>query len=288
MARAEPAPNRQDAMTTEQFMLAKTRAPRTPRSDRWSLPAALIALLIASLAPAGCARDSLRVPQALVSPWQALGTDTLVAVAPFRNESGVSIVDPLAVTDSFLYQLGQARSINTVPLNRTIGAMRSLGLRSIDTPMQAAALGRALGADAVIVGTITAFDPYEPPEFGAAIALFAVSDALGALSPGAPVDPRALSAAGTDYRTRPGSDADPLQPTSTAAAHLDGSNHEVQAAVRAYAEGRHDPSTALGWRRYLASMKLFTEFASYHLAQRLLDAERIRLSARVVNAEQQR
>lgn len=273
-------------MTTEQFMLATPRASEPRSTPWWTLALACGSLLAATLAPAGCAGDPLRVPQTLVSPWQGMRSDALVAVVPFRNESGVSIVDTFVVTDTFIYQLGQARSIATVPLNRTIAAMRSLGLRSVDSPMQAAALGRALGADAVIVGTITAFDPYDPPEFGAAIAVFPTSDALGALSTNSSVDPRALSASGTDYRIRPGADADSLQPTSTVSAHLDGSNHEVQAAVRAFAEGRHDPSSALGWRRYLASMKLFTEFASYHLAQRLLDAERLRLAGQVVNAEQ--
>jgi hypothetical protein len=41
--------------------------------------------------------------------------------------------------------------------------------------------------------------------------------------------------------------------------------------------------SALGWRRYLASMPLFAEFASNRLAERLIESERLRLARALVS-----
>jgi len=59
---------------------------------------------------------------------------------------------------------------------------------------------------------------------------------------------------------------------------LDGKNHQVVMDVQAYATGRHDPNSALAWRRYLASMDLYSEFAAWHAVGRLIDHEWIRLA----------
>jgi len=74
-----------------------------------------------------------------------------------------------------------------------------------------------------------------------------------------------------------------LAPVAFASEHLDGRNHEVQMAVQNYAAGRSDTVSALGWRRYLASMPLFAEFASNRLAERLIESERLRLARALVS-----
>jgi hypothetical protein len=93
-----------------------------------------------------------------------------------------------------------------------------------------------------------------------------------------PIDPRALSAAPTDaaadQRIAYGD-----RPAAVASAHLDARDHGVLAAIKAYADGRHDPVSALGWRRYTASMDLYTQFATQHLVSALLTQEHRRLGA---------
>ncbi|TVQ32493.1 MAG: hypothetical protein EA376_05615 [Phycisphaeraceae bacterium] len=257
-------------MTTEQHML-------------FSLRTALLALVTLTTIIGGCAGEKLREPRPLTWPHAAPGESTLWAVAPLRNESGVGVFDPLLVTDALASQVQQVRGINVLPTNRVLGAMRTLNMQAVDSPESALRLAEALEVDAILVGSITAWEPYDPLQFGMSLAIFRPSDDGRSSSR---IDPRALQSAASDYglfMSRDGS----IAPSSFVAEHLHGANHEIQMAARAFAEGRHDPATALGWRRYLASMTLFTEFACYHLTERLLDAERIR-HARTVAAETSR
>ena len=108
------------------------------------------------------------------------------------------------------------------------------------------------------------------------LAIFSRSEAMGAGESPGPIDPLLMQRAVSDVGLEPG----PTGPEalSVVSEHLDGSNHGVQMAVRGYAEGRHETISSLGWRRYLASMPLFTEFACHEMVGRLLDAERLRLS----------
>lgn len=260
-------------MTTEQRMLASDR--RRTRLRAWMVPALVWTAASALL---GCVETELRLPQSQISPYEARG-DVLWAVAPLKNESGTSAVDELAVADALVARLSQVRGIRTVPVNRSLAAMRSTGISEVESPAQARRLAETLDVDAVVVGSITAWDPYRPPEIGLSLALYARSEAMRA-EPGLNerVDPKAIQAAGRDF-TLPESPASRMdRPLSTASEHVDGADHEVQRAIRAFAEGRHDPDAPMGWRRYLASMSLFTEFACHRLAGRLLDAERLRLA----------
>jgi len=256
-------------MTTEQHML-------------FSLRTALLALVSFMTIIGGCAGEKLREPRPLTWPHAVPGETTLWAVAPLRNESGAGFFDPLLVTDALANQVQQVRGINVLPTNRVLGAMRTLGMQAVDSPESALRLAEALEVDAILVGSITAYEPYEPLQFGMSLAIFRPSDG----PPRGRIDPRALQAAASDYGLFMSADGS-AGPSSFVAEHLHGANHEIQIAARAYADGRHDPSSAMGWRRYLKSMTLFTEFACYHLTERLLDAERIR-QARTVAAETSR
>jgi len=265
-------------MTTAQRMLAMLRF------------ATLTALGAAALSActSHVPRDTLVPPRVLVAPYhQGRGgqAEVLWAVAPLRNESGTTLVDTLAMTDTLTQQFEQARGITTVPLNRTLSMMRALGLSSIDSPQQARSVIEALGVEGLVVGSITAYDPYEPPKYGLALALFARPGSMGTPGGSAPDpltdDPVLLNAASTDA----GLDltTESLAPVAFAAEHLDGRNHEVQMAVQHYADGRNETVSALGWRRYLASMPLFADFASNRLAERLLESERLRLARALVS-----
>ncbi|MCA3006414.1 MAG: hypothetical protein LW650_01725 [Planctomycetaceae bacterium] len=233
----------------------------------WILGAAMTA------ATGGCAsQPELSAPEVQVAPYGTAGNEIVWALAPLRNESGVSQVDVLAVSDTFVGVLTEVRGITCLPMNRTLAAMRALEMASVNSPTDAKRLAMMLGADGVVVGTITAWEPYDPPKLGMNVALFARDGAMAT----APTGVNPVSLANSPVDTRPAGFAE--RPLAVVSEHLDGKSHEVQMDVRRYAEGRHEDTFALGWRRYLASMELFTQFVANHLTARLMQSERLRLA----------
>ena len=250
-------------MTTVQTMLF--RAARA---------SALAALVLALMIVSGCApTETLSPPDVLVAPYHAARGDVLWAVAPLANESGVSIVDTGMIADEIIHNIDQVRSLACLPLNRTLGAMRARGLTSVATPQDARNLANALGVDGLIIGTITAYDPYNPPKLGIKLALFASNPGVQAPE----LDPLRLQLSYTEYDRRLATQY-LTKPVATLSQHLDGANHEVQMELRRYATGRHNPESALGWKRIMASMDLYTQFASFVAVSRLIDQERLRLA----------
>lgn len=223
----------------------------------------------------GCAssnKDALVAPQPTIAPYETNG-DILWAVVPLRNESGASQVDVGAISDQVVAAAEEVRGIRALPLNRTLEAMRAQRMSAVRTPGEARQLANAMGVDGIIVGTITAYDPYTPT-IGLSLALFA--------RPGSPVDrsmkridPKTLQASATD--TTPTSGSIYLdQPMATASELLDAKNNGVLMELKSYAEGRSDPNSALGWRRYTASMMLYSEFAAHKAVDSLVQSEWIR------------
>jgi hypothetical protein len=222
---------------------------------------------------AGCAsKPELIAPEVLVAPYSHVQGDVLWAVAPLANESGVSFVDPNMVADQVVAKIDEVRGLSCLPLNRTLAAMRARGMRAINSPNDARVLAETLGVDGLIVGTITAYDPYDPPVIGIKLALFARNP--GVETP--QMDPMKLQCSYTEqdrifaqqYLTRP---------VATVSEHFDGSNHGVQMDLKRYAQGRTKPDSALGWKSILQSMDLYTQFAAYAAVSRLIDQERLRL-----------
>ncbi len=226
----------------------------------------LLALLV------GCARGPELVnPTVLRSPYDASRGDVLFAVAPLRNESGTTVFRVDEVTDAIVRAASSVPGIRCLPLNRTIAEMRGLGLREITSPSDLEALADAMNVDGLIVGTVTAYDPYNPPTLGLSLALHAGNPSF---------------AAGPELDEIRGAVSDPQMPASSRYVDspvasmsevFDGRNHSVQMQVRRYAQGRIDPTAARGWQTYLASMPLYTEFVAHAAVGRLLDQERLRL-----------
>ncbi len=232
-------------------------------------PARIVACAALALLGASCAtQPDLVAPEVLVSPYAGRAESPLWAVAPLINESGTSAADNLAVTDAVVAKVAEARGLACVPTNRVIAAMRALGLASVASPADARRLADALGVDALVVGSITAYDPYDPPTLGLTLGV------IHRNAPGSTLNPRQLQNAAAEPATPVSAGA----PSIVVSEHLDGKNHDVLFSLKRYADGRHNPQAALGWRSYLASMNLFTEFAAYWTVGRLLDGERLRMS----------
>jgi len=241
-----------------------------------------MAALVAAGSIGACSfekKQRFETPMTLESPYHADRTVSVWAVAPMRNESGTSAVDPMRVSDALVAQLQQVRGIQALSLNRTLGAMRSIGLASVESQSDALKLAQEMGVDAIVVGTITAYDPYDPLQLGIALALLAPggSPIVGDPASSSSVDPYALQALGSDFglQLSGGSSAGPL---SVVAVHYDGANHTVRQSARQFARGRSESVSAMGWEAYLTSMRMFTKFACYDATARLLWQEHERLT----------
>ncbi len=224
-------------------------------------------------------RDRLDPPPVTVAPYDTSAREVVWAVLPPRNESGTSFVRPDLIGDELVAAVQQVRGIRCLPLNRAIEAARELGMP--EGPLDSAdalRLAEALGVDAVVASTVTAYDPYDPPVLGLALALYTRPDAMTRPAR-ADLDPAALTMAFTDFGRFDGVRFGG-EPVSVVSEHLDARDHAVLMTLRNYATGRSDPHSSLRWRVYTASMELYTRFAAHHTVGRLIDEEWLRLARR--------
>ncbi|MBL8885518.1 MAG: hypothetical protein JNK16_02560, partial [Phycisphaerales bacterium] len=137
-------------------------------------------------------------------------------------------------------------------------------------------LAEALGVDALVIGAITAYDPYDP-RLGLALTVVPRTSAMNGMTQleTGKLDARAVQASPTEITQ---ANATLGEPTSSASLLFDGKNQAVQMDVRSYAEGRSERVSAAGWRRYLRSVDLFSEFAAYRTVDQLVQAETLRLA----------
>lgn len=235
-------------------------------------------MLAVCLLIAGCAKpDPLKPPQQLLSPYATTPAEPVWAVVPLRNESGTSAVKPMEVSDTLVATITQARGLRALPLNRTLDAMAAMEMAYPQTPADLDRLARTLGADGVIVGSITAYDPYEPI-MGIALGLYARPGALE--RPGAEepmLDPRDLRDEPTTYDHFGTQRSMGRGPASSVMLVLDGRDHDVKMRVRRYAEGRGEAVSSLRWERYLRSMPEYERFVAFEAVGQLLQREWVRL-----------
>ena len=236
----------------------------------------LAAAIGAGLGCSGCAsKPELATPRATLAPYDTSRGELLWAVAPLRNESATSTVDALAISDRVVEAVEQVKGVRAVPMNRTIETMRALKMPLVRTPGDAKKLADALGVDALVVGTITTYEPYDP-KLGLALALVPRTAAMqgGGFTPAPTVDPRAVQSSATEIAPPPNAG----EPASAVSELFDGKNQSVQTDVRTFAAGRSEAVSANGWRRFLKSVDLFSEFAAYRTVDALVQAETVRLA----------
>ncbi len=233
-------------------------------AGRRTAAAALACSVVSGWAVAGGCAKRLTPPVVLA----ATGPRQLWAVAPFANESGVSTVDTHRVSDIFTQELQGVVGIDTIPVNRVIFAMRHIGMTAVTSPAEARQLARALGADAIVVGTVTAYDPYPPPTLGAAVQLFAPGPRGSVID----LDPRELTQASRDPFTTAGQGG-PATAIAQPAGVFDASNHQTLAWLGTYAAGRTEPDAPFGPDIYVMNMKLYTQFVCFRLIHDLLHDE---------------
>jgi hypothetical protein len=200
---------------------------------------------------------------------QELGLDQergeVWAVAPALNLSGQRDVDPLLQADIVYGQLQRVRGLTVVPVNRVAEVYASLRIEKVQSAEQAAIVCDLLGCDALVVPTVTAYDPYNPPKMGASIQVF---NRPGSFSRQASVDVRELTRAAAP----PPDESLAKQPDSfiQAVGMFDSANGTTRDAVLAYAAGRNDPVGPMGSKEYFASMERYCGFVYYELIEDVL------------------
>jgi len=94
-----------------------------------------------------------------------------IAVAPFFNLSPQPDVNGRAIGSAFFSELQQVDGITVIPIGVVEALLQEKRLE-LERPEQARQVARLLGADALVVGAITDYDPYYPPRVGIALQVY--------------------------------------------------------------------------------------------------------------------
>jgi len=177
------------------------------------------------------------------------------AVAPVINLSGQKDVDPLLQADLVYAQLQQVHGLTVIPVNRVVEVYAGLRIEKVQTPEQAALVCDLLGCDALVVPTVTEFDPYNPPKLGASMQVF--RKPRGYARPDN-VDPRDLArSAAMQSESLPAPGAGQFV---QAVGMFDAANGSTRQMLEAYAAGRNDPNGPMGVKEYYISMDRYCGF----------------------------
>ena len=117
----------------------------------------------------------------------------VIAVPPFVNLSAERAADGRRFALAYATELQQVPGFQVIPVGVAEVAAARLNLDPAD-PADALKLAEALGADAVVVGAVTDYDPYYPPRVGLQTAWYGRGDP--AFLPGVQTDPHAARALG--------------------------------------------------------------------------------------------
>ncbi|QDT39516.1 hypothetical protein [Stratiformator vulcanicus] len=141
-----------------------------------------ILLLISGLP--GC----VLVERGVTNPIPAMD---VVAIAPFLNLSTERVVDGREFANAYYGELQKVPGYQVIPVGVVEQAMVDAGI-NLDNPDDVLRLGQVLGADAVVVGAVTDYDPYYPPRIGMQVSWYATHPP--GFAPGIANDPFARQA----------------------------------------------------------------------------------------------
>jgi hypothetical protein len=234
------------------------------------LTASIVGATFVGLSGCETPERKLQPSEPLVAPYAAN-----LVVAPFGNDSGV-VIRPdqqASVSDKLVVALNGVEGWQAIPLNRTLEAMRQVGLAEIRTLEEARSILRLVGGDGIVVGTITEWNPYDPPRFGANILLVADEAEVQAA-----FESRRLTGGTGAVASNP--DA-PARTLTEVVAFFDATNHTVRGRVREYAKSNDDVTDGFDppERYYLMVFDHWLDFSASELVSTLVDRERARVTS---------
>ena len=220
----------------------------------------------------GCA--SPKSAQVLVSPYPQPQS---LAVVPFRNLSGAQGLDVIAATDEFITELGQVKGVTVMPVNRVLAALSELELAQVESPTDVMTLAQALDVDAVIVGSITRWEPYPPPLVSISVQLYSrdkIEQERG--SSQFHVDPATLAQMGAPFEMglRPA-----IRPQAMVQEVYDAGQDQVVERIKLYDRNRDQGPAPLSWQRNMLQRN-YLRFVSHEVINELLTQERDRQVAK--------
>jgi hypothetical protein len=188
------------------------------------------------------------------------------AIAPAINISGQSQIDPLLQSDLVYSELQKVRGVTVIPVDRVAEVYASLHIDRVESEQQAYDICKLLGCDGLVIPTVTAYDPYDPPKFGASIQLFARPGTFARMPM---VNTHELERSPTTSAM-----AMPSMPEARNMAQVvemyDASDGSVLDAVKRYAHGRTDPNGPLKEQEIIVSMDRYCAFGYHELLDELI------------------
>jgi hypothetical protein len=106
-----------------------------------------------------------------------------VAVAPFFNQSDEPTVDGRKFALAYFTELQAVPGFEVVPLGVVEEAILANQV-DLSSPGEARRLAKILGADAVVIGSVTDFTPYYPPRCGMRVEWYAANPGFHEIPPG--------------------------------------------------------------------------------------------------------
>jgi hypothetical protein len=188
------------------------------------------------------------------------------AIAPALNLSGEDSMDPLLQSDLVYQELQKVHGLTVIPVDRVVEVYAAMRIGKVHSAREAQDVCRLLGCDGLVVPTVTAYDPYDPPKFGASIQLFVTPGSFQRLPK---LDPRVLEQSPTAVTlpVMPDANGNMAQVVEM----YDASDGTVREAVKEYAKGRTDPNGPLGEDEIIVSMDRYCAFGYHELLGELLD-----------------
>ncbi len=229
---------------------------------RWSGTAVAVLWVVTLLV--GCQSGKRVDPVSIANT--AFGPMT-IAVAPALNLSGSRDFDANRFADLMASELGHADGISVIPVSRTLSVLASQGVGTVESPTRALELATLLGADAILVFSVSEYDPYEPPCIGIAAQLFGTRPGSG----GGTLDPVALSRQAR-LATSQGSPSRQRVLAQTQRV-FDASHRSIIAELREFAERRGADESPYGWRKYVVSQQEFIRFCCHATIRALLEVQ---------------
>lgn len=229
---------------------------------------------------------------AQVSVTNPIPEMTTVVVAPFFNLSDERTVDGRRFAEAYFSELQKSPGFQVIPVGVAERAIQQEGLQ-MSNPDDALRLAEMLGADAVVVGAVTDYDPYYPPRIGLQISWYSpyqwtfpvgvecnncfaavphpgrtpATHVVRAQSP--PVELELVPPEAVDRLPAAPAPFDPRRPLMSYTRLFDGADADLVANLRDYVELSGDERSG-GWEAYLHRSEDFIRFTSHLMIVEML------------------
>ena len=150
-----------------------------------------------------------------------------------------------------------------------LAVLLSEGLEQVASPTHALEIARTVGANAILVFSVTDYDPYDPPRIGISAQLYGAGTGSGVGS----LDPVALSRAGRMSASPPRRAGRHRRVIAETQYVFDASHGSIIAGIKRYAALRGADESPFGWRRYVVSQQGFIQYCCHATIQKLLDGQ---------------